>query len=357
MNQERKRIVVLAGAGLAFDVNLPLSIELASRFRKYLDAPAAEGDEEVHNTHRSLYNLIVGGIRFQQGILDRNPDDPINIEQIATAALRLGQRHDNPIAPYVSVWHPRLEQIQREHPTALSTFLSVMYGQLRDWLTPTRGADFGYFASLADLHSEKSCLDIASLNYDLCIETAFTELAERKFVNGFGSTEWRAEEFNNCQDIRLLKLHGSLDWVDDASGYGTCSLEFPRHAKAEELEGLSPLLIFGTDQKLTGKDPFLTLFYHFSNSLRSCCALVVIGYSFADSHINQIIEQRFRENIAMKMLLVSPHASSVTDSQEWLANRSRVTPFNMGAKAAINEKKVFKWVSDTIKAAKDELPF
>lgn len=357
MSTEQKQVVLLVGAGLSFDAGLPLSVQLAGKLREYLDSLPDGVEENTHRAHRSLYNLIVGGIRFQQGLLDRSPDDPVNIEQIATAALRLAQRHENPVAPYVSVWHPRLSDIEEEYPSSLVSFLSVMYGQLRQWLTPSATADLGYLASLAELHSERSSLDIFSLNYDLCIEKALTELAEKKFVNGFEDSGWRAELFSHCSDIRLIKLHGSLDWVDDASGYGICSLDYPRHPQAEELEGNPPLLIFGTDQKLTGKDPFLTMFYHFSNVLRHCSALIVIGYSFSDPHINQIIEQRFRENIPMKILVVSPSASRQIRAHDWLLNPSRVDAIDAGAKAAVNEKRILKWLNKVLKNAKDEMPF
>jgi hypothetical protein len=357
MSVSRKKVVVLAGAGVVVDAGLPMSVKLAANFREYLDAPADGVDEATHKAHRSLYNLIVGGIRFQQGVLNRNPDDPINIEQIATAALRLAQRHHNPIAPYVSVWHPRLGEIEERNPSSLGTFLSAIYGQLRRWLTPDSAADLGYLASLSDLNNEQSQLDIFSLNYDLCIEKAFSNLVARPFVNGFTESGWQAELFDDIDAIRLVKLHGSLDWVDDTYGYGIISLDYPRHPSAEELEGDPPLLIFGTDQKLTGRDPFLTMFYHLSKALRTCTALIVLGYSFGDPHINQIIEQRFRENLEMKVLLIAPTASGQLNAHEWLANPARVLGIDSTAKAAINSKRVLQWVNGVLKAAKDDLPF
>jgi len=123
------------------------------------------------------------------------------------------------------------------------------------------------------------------------------------------------------------------------------------------LEGKPPLLIFGTDQKLTGRDPFLTLFYHFSNALRECAAIIVVGYSFGDPHINQIVEQRFRENLDLRMLVIAPHASDQVKRHEWLCNPARVTTIDSTAKAAINEKKLLKWLNVVLKAAKEEKPF
>jgi hypothetical protein len=357
MNALPKKVVVLAGAGLAYDAGLPLSVKLAEKLRAHLDVPVSDAEEDTRRAHRSLYNLIVGGLRFQQGVLDRNPEDPINIEQIATTALRLSQRHENPVSPYVSVWHPRLAQIEAQTPTVLTSFLSTIYGQLREWLTPTSSADLGYLASLSDLHNDRSALDIFSLNYDLCIERAFSDLAEREFINGFDTSGWRADLLRASGVIRLVKLHGSLDWVDDSSGYGICSLEYPRHTQSEELEGRTPLLIFGTDHKLTGRDPFLTLFYHFASALRECCATIIVGYSFGDPHINEILEQRFRENIRMRVLIVSPGATEQAASHDWLANPSRVTAINSTAKTALNEKRILKWVNDELKKAKDETPF
>src|SRR4051794_30055513 len=100
-----------------------------------------------------------------------------------------------------------------------------------------------------------------------------------------------------------MKLHGSLDWIDD-SEFGICSLECPRNHNATELDGATPLLIFGTDSKLTGKEPFLSLLYQFSRALDECDLFVTLGFSFSDPHVNDIVVQRFNTNTRMQIVVV-----------------------------------------------------
>jgi hypothetical protein len=157
--------------------------------------------------------------------------------------------------------------------------------------------------------------------------------------------------------IRLYKLHGSLDWVDDEM-HGICSLTFDRHPRAEDFEvSKPPLLIFGTDTKLTGKDPFLTLVHAFSEQLRTANVLVVIGYSFSDQYINEIVEQRMRDNLPMRMVLVSPRADWLKQSQPFLENSPRVSTISKGAQDALNTGLVRSEVLKLLKETKQEAPF
>jgi len=126
----------------------------------------------------------------------------------------------------------------------------------------------------------------------------------------------------------FTKLHGSLDWVDDEM-YGICSLLFDRHPKAEDFEvNKLPLLIFGTDAKLSGKDPFLTLVHAFSEHLRLADVLVAIGYSFTDVYINEIVEQRMRDNLSLKLIVVGPRTDEIKNSRAFLDNNHALSPSN-----------------------------
>src|SRR5262249_30690954 len=118
-----------------------------------------------------------------------------------------------------------------------------------------------------------------------------------------------------------------------------------------------PLLIFGTDSKLTGKDPFLTLVHAFSEELRTAIVLVVIGYSFSDQHINEIVEQRMRDNLPMRMVLVSPNAGRLKQLLPFLENSPRVSTISKRALEALNTGLVRGEVVRLLKETKQEVPF
>jgi len=75
-----------------------------------------------------------------------------------------------------------------------------------------------------------------------------SRFVRKQFVNGFTEEGgWEPAAFQELCPIRLFKLHGSLDWVEDQV-YSLCSLQYPRHRHAGNIEGdnVRPLLIFGT---------------------------------------------------------------------------------------------------------------
>jgi hypothetical protein len=116
-------------------------------------------------------------------------------------------------------------------------------------------------------------------------------------------------------------------------------------------------LIFGTDAKLSGKDPFLTLVHAFSEHLRVANVLVAIGYGFTDAYVNEIVEQRMRDNLSLKLIIVSPHAKRIRNASPFLDNNPRVLTLESTALDALNNGSVRDAVVRAIREAKQEIPF
>jgi hypothetical protein len=347
-------ICFLVGAGLVKDANLPLSADLALKFKLHLEA----GDPSDKTTQGllALNRFLNGGIRFQMGVLNRDPEQTINIEHLATAALRLNERMENPIAPYVSGWNSRLIELERGTREILPRFLEVIYAKLNDWLSTPSPDSIAYLSRLIDFSKFEMPVDIFSLNYDLCIETALQESGV-DFVNGFTTIGWNPVVFTDKSRLRLFKLHGSLDWVENGS-FGICSTKFPIHDRVADFEGEdSPLLIFGTNTKLTGRDPFLTLLFHFSARIASCDVLITMGYGFADDHINQVIEQKLITNTKLRLIVVSPDAEKKIAATPFLGTRSRVFYLKKGAKEALNDGDIDRMCRKLQRESGAESPF
>jgi len=177
---EGTRIALLAGAGLCANAELPMSVELASRLRTTLveliqtseGTEAARVDREKASLWLALFNFLNGGVRFQEGVLNRNPDRDVNIEQIAIAAEELTARTRNPLAAYVAGWHRRIDELEQKDPTILRTFIEFMYCRLVEELTLKDPKKASYIEGFKDLCVDGCELDVFTLNYDLCIETA-----------------------------------------------------------------------------------------------------------------------------------------------------------------------------------------
>jgi hypothetical protein len=218
--------------------------------------------------------------------------------------------------------------------------------------------DVSYLEGLKDLCIDGHGLDVFTLNYDLCIELALTN-ASVKFINGFDFTGvWSPTIFRETCEVCLFKLHGSLDWVDDAV-YGLCSLQFPRHENADTIQGddTRPHLIFGTAHKLSAREPFLTLAYHLSQKTLQTRLLAIVGYSFGDEHVNQIIEQGMKKNANLRIVVVSPNAESAIKDHRFLDRNPRVSTINQDAESALNRKLLRDRIRSVLNDASTEAPF
>jgi hypothetical protein len=117
------------------------------------------------------------------------------------------------------------------------------------------------------------------------------------------------------------------------------------------------LLIFGTAHKLSAREPFLTLAYHFSQRVLTTKVLVVIGYSFGDAYINQIIEQGVKKNGNLRIIVVSPSAKTGIKTQSFLDRSPRVIPICETAEQALTKKSLRDQVRKVLADASAEIPF
>ena len=144
-------------------------------------------------------------------------------------------------------------------------------------------------------YAGKNNLVIASLNYDNAIELAANK-ANMPLTTGI-ETWSNTGQFSRPQNgIYLLKLHGSIDWHFKQMGSSPDKPmphqiieKIPEPTKTREY--YQPALIFGQRNKLTAKGPFLDLLQEFNRALQETKQLTIIGYSFRDEHINEIIGQ------------------------------------------------------------------
>lgn len=202
----------------------------------------------------------------------------------------------------------RMEGIIRREPNPLrgSVFERLseyMILSLKDLVWLKEDHNVSYLAPLLDLDPEQ--LNIFSLNYDNAVERLCQQ-------NGFsytvGVTEGGALEFESKAKVSLVKLHGSIDWIEIDSNR-PLPLKGFRLASAEEMDDpdqmLRPAIIFGQGNKLTAEGPYLELLRRFGTGLEKYDTLLVIGYSFRDVHVNQYIAQWFNNSLNRRIVILS----------------------------------------------------
>ena len=138
----------------------------------------------------------------------------------------------------------------------------------------------------------KIAIEIFTTNYDLLMEQALEELSVPYFDGFVGSRksffDLRAVEDGQIPNhwSRLWKIHGSINWVQEVVGTKTqvhrtsrvekeaTHLIYPSHLKYEE----------------SRKMPYLALMDQLNRFIRKKSSfLIICGYSFNDSHVNNTI--------------------------------------------------------------------
>lgn len=164
-----------------------------------------------------------------------------------------------------------------------------------------------FFRKLVYRERTRSRPWIFTTNYDLFNETAMDRLGI-PYANGFvGSVERRfnpatfryslAEQLDITSQkwsavdsfVYLCKLHGSVNWVEDDS-----SLYRIREAHRLELPDAERVMIYPTPTKQNASfgSPYADMFREFqARVVREQSVLIVVGYSFGDEHINNLIFQ------------------------------------------------------------------
>lgn len=147
---------------------------------------------------------------------------------------------------------------------------------------------------------------VFTTNYDLFNEVALDRLGT-PYCNGFSGTVERrfnpavyryslAEQLDISNRkwtsvdgyIYLCKLHGSINWIEEGKGL------FPIREATINSASSSRLMIYPTPTKQNASfgAPYSDLFREFqSRVVREQSVLVVLGYSFGDEHINNLIFQ------------------------------------------------------------------
>jgi len=170
-------------------------------------------------------------------------------------------------------------------------------------------------------------LDIFTVNHDLLLEQYLLS-QNIPFADGFDAAinnvqYWNPSVFGaNVHGVRLLKLHGSIDWYrfrpdgssswyDDLIGKpGSTDISHTLDpwGKSQLPVDKRPLLLIGTFNKISEytRRIFLDLYYEFSRILDRTTMLVSCGYGFGDKGVNERILQWLYGDRKRRIVLIEP---------------------------------------------------
>ena len=135
---------------------------------------------------------------------------------------------------------------------------------------------------------------VVTTNYDRIAEYAAEVLAIPYFT-GFSHghlKKWNSRWRSTSKHIRIYKVHGSLDWFENALSVAV-GLPLRSDIPAQHV----PLIVPPSNNKYeqTYHNPFHTILYQAEDEIRKASAFFCIGYGFNDSHVQDVILNRCTE--------------------------------------------------------------
>jgi hypothetical protein len=298
---KKDEVLVLLGAGASVDAGIPHSAEMVRQIEAAL--------EHDWKPYKELYNYVRSAIFYADGIRGTYAKDvAYNIERLVMSLDELARREEHPLYPFVGAWNPRLLQVAGSNFERVSPFRTEIVKKLRhEWIEISNYEKASYFGGLISLQKELNYpLRVFTLNYDLCVEkayqAAYQEFPERGFdkENRYWSHELLEDADPGDKNFYLYKLHGSIDWMRDPENGKLTFSDSTSKIKVDDGQ-----IVFGLTYKLQSVDPFLFLVYQLRRLSLEARLILVVGYGFADEHINGILRQALRGSLDKRLIAVT----------------------------------------------------
>lgn len=246
-----------------------------------------------------------------------------NIEEFAQLLRKIKNRENLLPYPVTGSWSDKILTIEQEYESENKNYELDLYSSIElkivnkcypEWLKYEKeviSENLKYLEPLKNLLmniSNDSKLEIFTLNNDTILESYFSD--ENAVYTGFVSNKWVGFEKENIEEntfnasrINLYKLHGSINWIRLTDG---TILRSNNYNEPNENIEIKPFLIFGHGTKIFTIDPFFSLLEYFKKTLKEKKYFFIIGYSFFDPHINNMIFNELLTSQDKLMIIINP---------------------------------------------------
>ena len=297
-----EKTVFLFGAGVSKDAGCLLSKEMLCDLEKSIRDPKISWPNRKKH-FLDIYNFIKQSLLYQYGLKDMEVkvSEVTNIEDFVLVLQQIIDREYIVPPPLIGNWNNKLTLWESKSKNVFQDFYNFIHNRLiNKWTKFDNKKAQNLLNPFQQLicSDEKFDLRIFSLNYDTIFEKTFNKADEHLVDTGFSKNQWIGD-FNDPQTakkIKFYKLHGSIDWYFDDEE------ETVKQGRVDQ----KPLIIFGSGSKIQSYDPFLSLLSSFNEVLKKANLFVIIGYSFQDRYINNILIQNLSSHLNKKILIVDP---------------------------------------------------
>jgi hypothetical protein len=357
-----KRTTLLLGAGASVDADIPSAFPMTQRI------VAALASSESGLRESLALNMVVSAISMHDASRGVRAAHGVDVERVFSAVRMLRDRHHMELTPFVESWNTNLDRIVRMNSpethsgwdyklrSAITSIATVsaeksnyrrgnhdnlegaMYDAVRHIvgnpessevfvmlerrilsqlleLLAVDPAKVSYLRPVLALPDPT--INIVSLNYDRTIEV-MCEQSDVSYDTGIdhwsGGFRW---EWNEDARVRLLKLHGSADWLTTSERQsGKMPTERTDHIDnaVRDMRSDRPAMIFGQRGKLRHDGPYLAMLYEYERLLTATDHLVIVGYSMRDDHVNTSIVHWMNSRVDAEVTIIDPDASGGFDN-------------------------------------------
>lgn len=342
--------MILLGAGASTEAGVPATFAMTERL--------VAGVGQSYSGGSQALNFVCGALMAHDAAQGESPYVGLDVERVFAAVQLLAERNKLEVTPFVASWHPAVDAwdrkssppgFDRELPEAIfgkfgrspqalieklieaktgtgtgdvyDYLAREMTGQLRGIVGPPY-KPLSYLTPLIKaVNAAVGGGTIATLNYDLTIEQACADagvLVDTGIEHWIENRRWRW----SATGVGLLKLHGSIDWAWNWPPGKRGEMPAPTVIRVGDLQsgGRDPVLVFGSRNKLQPDGPFLSLLAEFEDKLSECDQLVVVGYSFRDDHVNEVIRRWAHDDESRTLSLVDPTPSETGFRGQLISN-------------------------------------
>ncbi len=342
-----KDTLFFTGAGFSKPAGCKLSSEMLKDLE---DRSNKETNDNIFTkTERKAIKFILSCLDYQARYrtLESNGEyfyTP-NIEEFAQLLRRIKNRENLLPYPVTGNWSDKITMIEQDFKTENKNQDVDIWTSIEDkiktkcynyWLNHNSSEYLEPLNKFLKKYSaEDNKIDIFTLNNDLVLEKYFEN--ENAVYTGFVSNKWVGFERKNIDDntyntsrINYYKLHGSIDWIRLNDGTIVRKNETIDNNDIE----INPFLIFGHGTKIYTIDPFFSLLEYFRNALKEKKYFIIIGYSFFDPHINNLIFNELTQSDEKFLIIVNPKICDGINDND-LENKDNLKVLKNDAKSRI----------------------
>lgn len=303
----------------------PTGCKMSSEMFTALETMLSESQKHgINDVEAEAFRFLLSTLHYQNNwrkleINSKFEFSP-NIEELALIIRRVKNRENYLPYPLTGNWADKLILLETKYVNEKKnneTLFEALEDKLKNEFLPKwlqiQDDSLEYLEPLANLMSSQNLndpIEFFTLNNDETIELFLAEKHNIRPYCGFVSGEWKGTSSRDAQDfdrLNLFKLHGSLNWVRLTDSGAVKEKDSLKEEEKKDIdEKHNPYLIFGHGTKTFFFDPFFGLISNFKETLSNRPYIFVIGYSFFDPYINNLVIESLNTNPYSKLIIINP---------------------------------------------------